>query len=332
MNPCTDGCCALPDALPPRVTVVIVNWNGRSYLPSCLQALRAQTEPAFRAVLVDNGSTDGSADGLDAFDPRFTVMRLGANRGFALANNLAVHEHVTTEFIALLNPDAFPAPGWLAALLAAADAHPEAAAFGSRLLDAADPQRLDGTGDVYHAAGIAWRRRHGRRVDRRDDIADEIFAPCAAAALYRRSAWREAGGFDADYFCYFEDVDLGFRLRLLGHACRYVPDAVCRHVGSGLTGRRSDFATYHGHRNLLWTFVKDMPGPLLCALLPVHLLLTLVTLLLFWRRGQALLVLRAKRDALAALPRVLRRRCEVQASRRAGWRELAGSLRWRLSR
>lgn len=327
MNPCTGDCCVQPDASP-RVTVIIVNWNGRDYLSACLQALLVQTMPNFRVVLVDNASTDGSLDGVDGLDPRLVVERLGANLGFAQANNLAVRLHAQTEYIALLNPDAFPAPDWLGALLSAADAHPEAVAFGSRLLDAADAQRLDGTGDVYHAAGIAWRRRHGDRIQPGDDIADEIFAPCAAAALYRLAAWREVGGFDASYFCYYEDVDLGFRLRLRGYVCRYVPTAICRHVGSGLTGRRSDFATYHGHRNLLWTFVKNMPGPLLTVLLPAHLTLTLASLLLLWRRGQAAVVWRAKRDALLALPRVLEQRRAVQRARKVGLRTLAGSLLW----
>ena len=102
---------------------------------------------------------------------------------------------------------------------------------------------------------------HGVPVSSVSEEVREVFSPCAAAALYRRSALVEIGGFDDDFFCYSEDVDLGFRLMLAGHSCLYVPTSVTHHVGSGTTGgQNSDFAVYHGHRNLVWTYVKDMPG------------------------------------------------------------------------
>lgn len=306
-----------------KVTVVIVNWNGGAYLGRCLAALQAQTETAFRAVVIDNGSSDGSAEAVAAFDdPRFMLQALGENRGFAAANNLAVREHAVGEWVALLNPDAFPAPDWLECLLAAAAAHPQYAFFGARLVDAANSRRLDGTGDVYHVSGLAWRRGHSRAATTADLTPLEIFGPCAAAALYRLDAWREVGGFDEDYFCYFEDVDLAFRLRLAGYRCRYVPEAVCRHVGSGLTGRRSDFSVYHGHRNLVWTFVKDMPAPLLWLLAPLHLAQNVLALAAFALRGQGRCIWCAKRDALAGLPVIWAKRRALQARRRIGAREL----------
>lgn len=133
----------------------------------------------------------------------------------------------------------------------------------------------------------------------------EVFSPCAAAALYRRSALRAVGGFDEDYFCYVEDVDLGFRLRLAGHKALYVPDAVVHHVGSGTTGgQHSDFAVYHGHRNLVWTFVKNMPGMLFWLLLLLHVMINLATILWFAVKGRGGVILRAKRDALLGLPRM----------------------------
>ena len=137
------------------------------------------------------------------------------------------------------------------------------------------------------------------------DAPREVFSPCAAAALYRRDALDDVGGFDERYFCYVEDVDLGFRLRLRGHGCLYVPDAVVHHVGSGTTGRGSDFTTYHGHRNLVWTFFKDMPGPLLALYLLPHLVLNLATIAWFATHGRARLILRTKWDALRGLPAVL---------------------------
>jgi GT2 family glycosyltransferase len=145
-----------------------------------------------------------------------------------------------------------------------------------------------------------------------------VFAPCAAAALYRRDAFERVGGFDEQYFCYFEDVDLGFRLRLHGYSCIYVHQAVVRHVSSGISGYGSDFSLYHAERNIIWTFVKDMPGPLLWLYLPQHLALNIVALLYYPWRGQGTLVIQSKLDALRGLWRVLKQRRLVQRERAVG--------------
>jgi GT2 family glycosyltransferase len=298
------------------VTVVIVNWNGGALLGQCLQHLSQQSVPPTRILLMDNGSTDGSAELAQRIDG-VTVRRLGANLGFAAANNRALAE-CDTEFVALLNPDALPSTEWLAGLLAAARRHPEVAAFGSRQVAYGMPGVLDGVGDVYHFSGLVWRRGHGRAERSADRLPREIFSPCAGAALYRREAVLKVGGFDEDYFCYVEDIDLGFRLRLAGLASKYVPDALVYHVGAASSGgKHSDFAVYHGHRNLVWTFVKDMPGPMFWALLPAHVALNLLSVGWFAMRGQGRVVLRAKWDALRGIPRMWRKRRLIQAGRRA---------------
>ena len=312
------------------VAVIIVNFNSGTLLGESLRHLRAQTRPPERIIVVDNASHDGSADRLESDYPDVEIVRLDCNLGFAAANNLAARRAEAVEWLALLNPDAFPEPDWLERLLATARAHPDCASVGARLVDAGNPGRLDGTGDVYHVSGLAWRRDHGKLVGAGAGEAGEIFAPCAAAALYRRAAFFEAGGFDEDYFCYFEDVDLGFRLRLLGYSCRYAPEAVVRHVGSAVTGRRSPFSLYHGHRNLVWTWCKNMPGPLFWLYLPQHLLLNLGAMLWFVLRGQGGVLLRAKWDAVRGLPRCWRQRAALQSRRRVScwrlWRMMSHGL------
>jgi GT2 family glycosyltransferase len=167
--------------------------------------------------------------------------------------------------------------------------------FGSKLLNATDPTKLDGAGDAYHISGLVWRMGHGEPDKEVDAHETEVFSPCAAAALYRHSALLALGGFDEDYFCYVEDVDLGFRLRLAGHRCLYVPQSVAHHVGSGTTGgQHSDFALYHGHRNLVWTFVKDMPGVLFWIFLPLHVVLNLVSIVWFILRGHGAAIFEGK--------------------------------------
>lgn len=312
------------------VAVVVVNWRSEPHLGRCLSALERQTLPPRRVVLVNNGEPGIAARLPGPTRTTMIVVEAGANLGFAAGNNRGLRETDGCAWVALVNPDAFPEPDWLSSLLAAAEAHPEFSFFASRQLQAESPDRLDGTGDVYAVSGLAWRRDHGRPAPGRRLESEEVFGPCAAAALYRRQALVEAEGFDESFFCYFEDVDLSFRLRLLGHRCLYVPQAIVHHVGSASSGRHSDFSVYHGHRNLVWAFWKNMPAPLLLLHLPLHLLLNALSLALFTWRGQGRALWRAKRDALRELPRVLRERRRVQAARRIGARELrtvmAGSL------
>ena len=304
------------------IAVLIVNWNGGGLLARCLAALAAQRRRPDRIIVVDNASTDDSLERAGDFMTSVQLLRLPTNAGFARANNLGASAARDVDALALVNPDAFPEPGWLEALERAAEREPGVAAFASQLrLDAA-PDSLDGAGDTYHVSGRAWRNGHGARAASWSAQDAEVFAPCAAAALYRRSAFEEAGGFDEDYFCYFEDVDLGFRLRLLGHRTLYVHDALVRHVSSALGGYRSDFAVYHGERNMVWTFVKNMPAHLFWLYLPQHIALNLAALVYYPWRGQGRAVLRAKRDALRGMTRVLRQRAVVQRSRRASPRTL----------
>lgn len=300
----------------PKVTVVIVNWNGAHFLDRCLSALLAQTVTPHEIILVDNASTDDSLDIVRSF-PSVRLLAQNKNLGFARGNNLAIAAaDVESEWIALLNPDAYVEPRWLEALLSAAHDDPAFDVFGSKLVVAADSAVLDGAGDVYHISGLVWRMGHGADVSSFSEQACEVFSPCAAAALYRRSALLEVGGFDEDFFCYVEDVDLGFRLRLAGRRCLYVPSSVAHHVGSGTTGgQHSDFSVYHGHRNLVWVYVKNMPSVLFWAFLPLHLAMNLVTLFMLTLRGQGKVIFRAKLDALKGIPRMWRKRTQIQSKR-----------------
>lgn len=296
------------------VSVIIINWNSGDLLAECLQHIKKQTVYPERIIVVDNGSTDGSGDSCHLLD-NVVVLKMSHNCGFAAGNNHAL-ALCTSEFVALLNPDAFPAPDWLEQLLKAANEHPDVAAFGSRQLCYEDHDIIDGTGDCYHISGLVWRKRHGMHHNTEDMVVSDIFSPCAAAALYRRNALLAIGGFDEDYFCYAEDVDVGFRLRLTGCTAMYVPWAVVYHMGSATTGgRHSDFSVYHGHRNLVWTYFKNMPGMLFWYLLPVHLLLNIVTLGLFTLRGQFSVIMKAKCDAIKGIPKIWTKRKKIQNER-----------------
>jgi GT2 family glycosyltransferase len=299
-----------------KASVIIVNWNGELFIERCLAALMAQTVKPHEIILVDNASSDGSLEIARRF-PSVRLMAQDQNTGFARGNNLAIAAaSAESEWIALLNPDAFAEPRWLEALLLATESNPGFDVFGSKLVNAADPTLLDGAGDTYHVSGLVWRMAHGMPVSADTEDEREVFSPCAAAALYRRSALRKVGGFDEDYFCYVEDVDLGFRLRLAGYRCLYVPQSVAHHVGSATTGgQQSDFSVYHGYRNLVWAYVKNMPGWLFWACLPLHIAMNLAAVLVFMWRGKGLVILKAKRDALLGLPKMWHKRQEIQINR-----------------
>jgi GT2 family glycosyltransferase len=310
-----------------RVSIIIVNWNGGKFLERCLFSLTQQTCIPSEIILVDNNSSDNSLD-IVALFPSVKLLQSSTNIGFASGNNVAINRcSKQSEWIVLLNPDAYPEGTWLEELLNASILNPEFSVFGSKLVTADDPSIVDGIGDVYHLSGLVWRKGHGLTDTDAMDVAGEIFSPCAAAAMYRRSVIQELGGFDDDYFCYVEDVDLGFRIRLAGHRCLHVPRSVVRHVGSGTTGGQdSDFSVYHGHRNLVWTFVKNMPGILFWLLLPLHILLNIFTIILFACRGRFRLIWRSKQDALLGVPRMWRKRKLIQRTRIASvssiWRVL----------
>ena len=285
-------------------------------LTRCLDKLRQQVFKDFRVMVIDNASSQEAPAGLSGRYPEVEFISNAANKGFAAANNQAILLSDDTEYVALLNPDAFPEADWLGRLMEAAGKYPEYVAFASRQLMDRDAAILDGEGDVVHASGLVWRDGHGKKDGGENLTPREVFSPCAAAALYRRDALCSVGGFDEDFFCYVEDVDLGFRLRLKGYRCLLIPAAVVHHIGSATTGgQQSDFAVYHGHRNLVWVYVKDMPGWIFWLCLPLHIAMNLAVIVLFAIRGRFGTIIRAKRDAISGLPVMWRKRRAIQKAR-----------------
>ena len=302
-------------------TVAIVFYDGLEDLRDCLGCLARQTLKPRRILVVDNSATGLPSDFCEQ-GSGFEILRKGANLGFAGGNNLALRE-TKTEFFATLNADAFPELEWLESLVEAARSHPEAAAFGSLQIQHEKPTLADGIGDQYHFSGLAWRRGYLRELAALDLAPRPIFSPCGAAAFFRTAELQAIGGFDEDFFCYCEDLDVGFRLWLAGHACQFVPKAVLRHRGAGSTGdSHSDFAVYHGHRNLVWVYLKNMPGFLFWIFLPLHLLMNLQMAYAVRLRGQGEVIRRSKRDAFMGIPRIWDKRLAIQARRKASLRDI----------
>lgn len=254
------------------VALIIVNYNAGERLVRCLDAVAGQTRKPDRIIVVDNASSDGSLELATAAHPQIETLPQTENLGFAAANNRAA-EIAGTDWLALLNPDAYPEPDWLEELLKAPARWPIADAFGSLQLCDEDPAIIDGAGDNLHILGVPYRGHFGWP---RDTAPGEgpVFAACAAAALYRMEAFLRLGGFDESFFCYCEDVDLGFRIRLSGSEAIHVPGARVRHEGSAIAGAGSPFQVYHGHRNRHLMLAKNLPAPLFWTLTPLHLLVS----------------------------------------------------------
>ncbi|OFX06142.1 MAG: hypothetical protein A3E78_14595 [Alphaproteobacteria bacterium RIFCSPHIGHO2_12_FULL_63_12] len=253
----------------PRLTVIIVTYNAGDRLNRCLEHLSRQTFSDFETIVVDNGSADGSIAAARRHYPTAKFDDVGANLGFAAANNRAA-KTAAGEWLVFLNPDAYADPDWLQELVAASGRYPWADAFGSTQIRANEPSLIDGAGDVFNVFGIPYRGHYGWPLESLPPEG-ECFSPCAAAAMYRKKAFDRLGGFDERFFCYGEDVDLGFRLRLSGGRAVQVKAARVLHEGSGITGRRSEFSVYHGHRNRIWIAAKNLPGVLYWGTAPLRL-------------------------------------------------------------
>jgi GT2 family glycosyltransferase len=300
----------------PEISIVIVTWNGRQYLDACLRAAEAQQGVRVEIIVVDNGSTDGSAEFVRARFPRVRVVELTQNRGFAGGNNVGA-QTARGEFIAFLNNDTVAEKGWLRALRSGIDMSTGFALATSRIVYMHDPRVIDSAGDGLLRWGGAFKRHHGQSVDLAGATV-EVFGVCGAACLMPKSVFDEVGGFDDAFFASHEDVDLSYRARLRGYRCRYVPDAIVRHHGSATLGTVTARSVFHGQRNLEWMYLKNTPASLLVRTLPGHLAYAAAAAVHFSRLGLFLPFARAKVAALRGLPRVLQERRRIQRTRAIG--------------
>ncbi|MGH3744736.1 MAG: glycosyltransferase family 2 protein [Mycobacteriales bacterium] len=284
-------------------TVVVVTWNGAHLLPACLDAVLPQGAPV---LVVDNASTDGTAELLAGRYPSVQVSTSPVNSGFAGGVALAL-DRLTTPFLVLLNNDAVVRPGWLAALLDGF-ADDAVAAVTSRLL--LPDGRLNSAGGVLTRHGYGHDIGFGRPDGPAFDEAREVAYGCGAALALRTAAVREVGGVDPRYFLYYEDVDLSWRLRLAGHGIRYAPRAVAVHEHSASVGEFSLLHTYQTERNRLATLVTCATAGLAVRML-LRYPLTTVSVGLRDSPAKAWQRVRAYVAVLGWLPSLLRRRRRV---------------------
>lgn len=244
------------------VTVAIINYNGRRYLDDLLTSLRNQTFTSFDTLLIDNCSSDESVSYVRNNYHWVQVLAQPENLGFAKAGNLAVSSS-DSEFVAFLNADIKLDPAWLESLLQAAQADKSVAAVASKLRLYSDPARLNGLGGAMNYLGYTWDRGMFEVDEGQWDDSQEVLFASAGAALFRREAFLFAGGFDERFFMYHEDVDLCWRLWLLGFRVIAEPGAIAFHHFGGATREAKGLAWREliGERNNIRALIKNYEMP-----------------------------------------------------------------------
>jgi len=319
-----------------KIAVVIPNWNGIDFIEACLQALSKQTQ-AHTAIVVDNGSVDGSCELIRDKYPHMQLHAFKDNAGFAGGVNRGIKPALEQGFdvIVLLNNDAAPAPDWLERLTAAAQAHPEAGIVTSKIRHLGDP-KLDSTGDFYTTWGFAFPRGRDEVDTGQYDSSDQqvVFSGSGGASLYRAEVFRKIGLFDERFFAYFEDVDISFRAQLAGYKVRYEPKAVVEHMIGGTSrranasgtdtseavtaeaGAPSPFARYQTVKNFWYLYTKNMPGWLYWKYLPLAITSFSLMLISDTRRGLLGSFLHGAATALSHMPGILADRWKIQRLRK----------------
>ena len=244
----------------PTVSVVILNYNGFQFLDDCLEALQGQeVDGGFETIFVDNASSDGSAKHVRERYPWVRVVDAGTNLGFAAGNNLGFSV-ARGRHIVMLNNDTKVRPGWLKALVAAADSDESVGAVSSKLLFMNPPGTIQNAGVLMLSDGSGGDRGFREKDIGQFESRQEVFGACGAGALYRREMLEDVGGLDATFFMYYEDTDLSWRMRLAGWKVLYEPTAVVDHVHAGSSGEWSPMFTFHVDRNRLFMIIKNAPA------------------------------------------------------------------------
>jgi len=298
----------------PRVSIIILNWNGLHLLSDCLSSVFAQTYKDFEVIVVDNGSTDGSQQWITKHYPQVSLVCLNENKGFCVGNNVGIM-HSRGEYIVLLNNDTKVEPGWLHPLVSAMDDDLTVAACDSKILYFDQPALIWTSGAEYAISGSVTGRGHYQQDTGAYSVVTEVFAAVACSAIYRRTVLDQIGWLDEDFFAGYEDIDLSFRARLAGYRILNVPESRVYHKVSATHVFNSYDYVFRGQRNVTYVFIKNMPGSLLIKYLPLHFAYMIGSSAYFARCTRLPAFLKAKWAVVKNLPTLMNKRKAVQSQR-----------------
>lgn len=239
------------------ITIIIPNWNGRSFLNDCLKSLRSQVFKNFEIIVVDNGSTDGSVPFIKSRFPEIIILENKENLGFAKAINQGIQK-ANSEFVVLLNNDTMVDKNYLHFLFQAINRKKETCGVAPKILDFKKRDTVDSAGDLINTAGQAFHRGHGGKSSRWNE-AKEVFLITAGASIYRRKAFDRVGLLDEDFFAYGEDVDWSLRAQMAGCKFWYEPKAIIYHHQKGTSRKIPKKTVYLQFRNMTLTIIKNFP-------------------------------------------------------------------------
>ncbi|OGQ99853.1 MAG: hypothetical protein A2284_16700 [Deltaproteobacteria bacterium RIFOXYA12_FULL_61_11] len=244
-------------------SLIVVNHNGAEVLPRCLGSLVEQTHPCREILLIDNGSTDGSAEAAAAQFPEVKVLRFPSNRGYSRAVNIGIR-CAKGKYLGLINNDASLEPHWLEVILGRFSREPETGLIASRILYATRPELINSAGDGVLASGYVYQRGNHCRDDEDYDQAREVLGACGAALAVRAHLFNDIGTFDETFGMYLDDIDFSLRARLWGYRCIYEPRALVYHVGSHTTGSfYNNTNVFYIAKNNVNLIIKNFPRELL---------------------------------------------------------------------
>ncbi|MFY9344879.1 MAG: glycosyltransferase family 2 protein, partial [Planctomycetota bacterium] len=299
------------------VSAIVVNWNGKQYLPACLDALLAQDPAPAEVIVVDNHSTDGSRELLAARYPAVRVLDTGRNAGPCHARNVGAAA-AAHELLLFVDNDVVLHPGALRALLACAAADPRAAMVQARSVCGDDPNVVHYDGGDLHFLGTLVLRNWYRPVTEAQAPAGPVGAAIALCFLTRRSVYQAVGGFDENLFILYEDNEFSYKLRMRGHTIWCLPDALCTHLAGtaglsvrgegGYPGRR----TFLHSRNRWYVLIACMRWRTFWLTVPAQLVYGVVYAGFGVKRGHLGDWLRGKWELLKMLPAAVRARRTAQ--------------------
>jgi len=297
----------------PLVSIVILNWNGRKIIKRCLDAVLAQTYPNFEVILSDNGSTDGSVEFVRKNYPKVKIIENGRNLGCAEGNNVGMRI-AKGKYICNLANDTKPDKNWLTEMVKVAESNEKIGAIGPKLVFMHNPKIINAAGTLASKDGLVRYRGWKEKDVGQYDKIEEVFAVNNVACMYRKKALEDAGLLDPEFFIYNEDADLGWRMRLRGWKSVYVPITVQHEVGTTM-GKYSEKGAYYAHRNWIWMIIKNFSLSSLMLYSPFIIIWNVLSILRGFVRG-SLVNLKAIKDVIKDLPRVLKLRKEIQNRRK----------------
>ena len=285
-----------------NLTVIIPNFNGKHFLKECFDSLKNQNY-SFEVVIIDNASTDGSADYIVNKYPEFHLIRNKKNMGFAAAVNQGIKSS-NTDYVFLMNNDVVLEINCISNLIQCIQNDSKCFAASSKMIQYQNRNLLDDAGDEYTILGYTKKVGNNKSSDLYQNER-EIFSACAGAAIYRRNIFEVIGYFDENFFAYMEDVDISYRAKIYGYKCIYCPKAIVYHVGSATSGSKyNTFKIRLAARNNVYVPYKNMPWPQL-ALNSIFLILGfMIKYLFFLKNGHGNDYIKGLKEGLNSLNKI----------------------------